>query len=154
MYPHHQRTIQRLIDRFQPDPTVLALIIIGSVARGEARADSDVDCLLLVTDASYQARRAANQLSINADDLCDDPQGQAGGRVIDLAYLQDVAARGPEPARFAFVQAFPAFARWPSRPASSSWPSSYSCTPTLPWRRPSASASSSSSPGPSRPKAR
>ena len=34
--------------------------------------------------------------------------------MIDLTYLQDVAARGPEPARFAFVQAFPAFARLPN----------------------------------------
>jgi hypothetical protein len=104
MYPHHQRTIQRMIERFQHDPTVLALIIIGSVARGEARADSDVDCYLLVDDAAYQARRAANQLSINPSDLCDQPHGQAGGRVIDLAYIQDVAARGPEPARFALCR--------------------------------------------------
>jgi len=114
MYLHHQRTIQRLIGRYQPDPTVLALIIIGSVARGEARAESDVDCYLLMEDAAYQAHRAANQLSFNADDLCDYPHGQAGGRVIDLAYLQDVAMRGPEPARFAFVQAIPAFTRLPN----------------------------------------
>src|SRR5215212_3329702 len=114
MYLHHQRAIQRMIGRFQPDPAVLALIIIGSVARGDARADSDVDCLLLVDDAAYQARRVANQLSINAGDLCDYPHGHAGGRVIDLAYLQDVVTRGPEPARFAFVQAIPAFARLPN----------------------------------------
>lgn len=114
MYPHHQRTIQRMIDRFQPDPTVLALIIIGSVARGDERADSDVDCYLLVDDPAYQARRVTHQLLINADDLCDYPHGQAGGRVIDLTYLRDIAARGPEPARFAFVQALPAFTRLPN----------------------------------------
>jgi hypothetical protein len=38
---------------------------------------SDVDCYLLVVDAAYQACRTANQLSINADDLCDYPHGQA-----------------------------------------------------------------------------
>jgi hypothetical protein len=114
IHPHHQRTIQRLIDRFEPDPGVLALIITGSVARGEARADSDVDCLLLVDDPAYQVRRAANLLTIDADDLCDWPGGHAEGRAIDLAFLNDVAARGPEPARFAFVQAIPAFTRLPN----------------------------------------
>ncbi len=93
MYPHHQRTIQRMIDRFQPDPAVLALIIIGSVACGEARADSDVDCYLLVNDPAYQARQDANLLSVSADTMREQPHGQAGGPVIDLAYLQAVAAR-------------------------------------------------------------
>jgi predicted nucleotidyltransferase len=59
MHPHHQRTIQRMISRFQPDPAALALIIIGSVARGDARADSDVDCYLLMDDQAYQSRRVA-----------------------------------------------------------------------------------------------
>ena len=44
MYPDHAETIARLVARWQPDPTVLALIIVGSVARGDARPDSDVDC--------------------------------------------------------------------------------------------------------------
>ncbi|HEU5012607.1 MAG TPA: nucleotidyltransferase domain-containing protein [Roseiflexaceae bacterium] len=113
MYGHHERVIRRMTERFQDDPAVLALIIIGSVARGDARADSDVDCHLVVTDDAYEARRAAHQLSVNADDLCDYPHGHAGGRVVNLGYLQDAAARGPEPVRFAFVHATPAFARVP-----------------------------------------
>jgi hypothetical protein len=114
MYPHHQRTIQRLAEHFQADPAVLALLLIGSVARGEARRDSDVDFYLLVTDAAYCERRAADRLSVEADDLCDYPGGHAGGRVLDVGYLREVAARGPEPARFAFVQAAPAFTRLPN----------------------------------------
>jgi hypothetical protein len=113
MYPQHARTIRRLTERFGADPDVLALIIIGSVARGEAREDSDVDCYLVVTDAAYATREAAHALSFSADDLCDYPGGHAGGRVVDLAYLHDVAARGPEPARYAFTGAFPAVSRLP-----------------------------------------
>jgi hypothetical protein len=113
MHAHHQRTIARLTERFQDDPTVLALLIIGSVARGEARADSDVDTLMVVTDAAYQERRAANGLSFDADDLCDYPDGHAGGRMVDPAFLHEVAERGPEPTRFAFVRAIPAISRLP-----------------------------------------
>lgn len=114
MFDHHRRVIQRMAARFQADPTVLALLIIGSVARGDARADSDVDCYLVVTDEAYHARRAANQLTVDADDLCEYPHGHAGGRVLDLAYLHAVAARGPEPARFAFMHAIPALSRLPN----------------------------------------
>jgi hypothetical protein len=113
IYSHHQRTIARLAERLQADPDALALLLIGSVARGEARADSDVDFYLVVTDAAYRERRAADRLWVPADDLCDEPGGHAGGRALDLAYLRDVAARGPEPARFAFVGATPVFTRVP-----------------------------------------
>lgn len=113
MYPHHAEVIVRLTERFQPDPAVLALVIIGSVAREEAGEGSDVDCYLVVTDESYRQRQRAGQLSFSADDLCAYPDGHAGGSVVDLAFLHDVAARGPEPARFAFAKAFPAFSHIP-----------------------------------------
>jgi hypothetical protein len=82
-----------------------------SVARGDARADSDVDCYLLVTDEEYARRQAAGQLAFDDSDLCDYPDGQAGGTVIDLQYLRDVAERGPEPARFVLLNARVVFSR-------------------------------------------
>ncbi len=69
MYAHHQQTIARLADRCQADPTMLALIIVGSVARGDAHAGSDVDCYLVATDAEYQSRLAAGTTGFHADDL-------------------------------------------------------------------------------------
>ncbi|HEU5101118.1 MAG TPA: nucleotidyltransferase domain-containing protein [Roseiflexaceae bacterium] len=114
MYPHHQRAIQRLAARFRADPAALALLVIGSVARGDARADSDVDFYLVVSDADYRERQAAGQVWVVADDVCDYPGGHAGGRVVEVSYLKDVAERGPEPARFAFVGATPVVSRLPN----------------------------------------
>jgi predicted nucleotidyltransferase len=45
-------TVQRVLDRARQDPTVLAVILFGSHARGEASAASDVDlCLVLASDS-------------------------------------------------------------------------------------------------------
>jgi hypothetical protein len=115
MYDHHRRVIERLTARFREDPAVLALLIVGSVARGDAREDSDVDCYLVMTEDGIRERRAAgaptSAPSFAADDLCDYPGGHAGGSVVDLSFLREVSARGPEPARFAFADAIVAFSR-------------------------------------------
>ncbi len=113
MYPHHQQTIEGLRARFEPDLHNLALLIIGSVGRGEAHERSDVDCVLVVDDAEYERREAAGALSFSADDLCDYPDGHAGGSIVKLQFLQELAARGPEPARFAYIGTIVAFGRIP-----------------------------------------
>jgi predicted nucleotidyltransferase len=46
---HHQRAIDRLTEAYQDDPDFPAVIIGGSVAKGFARADSDVDFLIVAT---------------------------------------------------------------------------------------------------------
>jgi hypothetical protein len=113
MHEHHARTIERLRQRFEPDPEALALIVIGSVGRGEARADSDVDCYLVVTAEAYERRAARHATSFDASDLADYPNGQAGGVVVAPDFLADLAARGPEPARFAFSGTQVVFSRMP-----------------------------------------
>ena len=45
-------TVLRVLDRARRDPAVLAVILFGSHARGEASAASDVDlCLVLASDS-------------------------------------------------------------------------------------------------------
>lgn len=83
MYDHHRRVIERLHQRHAPDPDHLALIVIGSVARDDAREDSDVDCILVVSDEAYARRQAVSETAFSADDLCDYPDGHAGGMVVD-----------------------------------------------------------------------
>lgn len=110
---HHQRAIVRLTEAYQGDPRFEALIIGGSVVKGYAREDSDVDFLLVATDEEYAARLAKRDLLIYRTDLSDYEHGYVDGKVINKAFLQDVGERGNEPSRAAFLGAILAFSRHP-----------------------------------------
>ncbi len=109
----HQRAIDRLADAYRNDPEFLSLIIGGSVAKGFARDDSDVDFMIVATDESFERRMASRDLFINRRDLTDYEGGYVDGKVVNLAYLEDVAAKGNEPSRAAFEGAFVACSRLP-----------------------------------------
>ncbi|NNF59547.1 MAG: nucleotidyltransferase domain-containing protein [Rhodothermaceae bacterium] len=106
---HHQRAIDRLADAYHNDPRFRALIIGGSVAKGYARADSDVDFLIVATDEAFEQHRAARDLFINRRDLCDYEGGFVDGKIINLAFLTDLADKGNEPSRAAFEGAIVAY---------------------------------------------
>ncbi|NNL48274.1 MAG: nucleotidyltransferase domain-containing protein, partial [Acidimicrobiia bacterium] len=110
---HHQRAIDRLADAYRDDPGYRGLIIGGSVAKGYARADSDVDFLIIATDDVFERRRVARDLFINRTDLCDYDGGFVDGKIINLAFLADLADRGNEPSRAAFEGAFAAYSHIP-----------------------------------------
>jgi len=106
---HHQRAIERLADAYRDDRRFLGLIIGGSIAKGFAREDSDVDFLIVATDDAFEQQRSARDLLINRSDLCDYDGGYVDGKIINLKFLEDVAAKGNEPSRAAFEGAFLAY---------------------------------------------
>jgi hypothetical protein len=103
MFEHHQRAIEMLKDRFKDSPDFPALILAGSVAKGSCRSDSDVDVMFVATAGEYQRRLASGSLVFQPDGICDYPGGYVDGKVIDEAFIRDVAARGSEVARSAFI---------------------------------------------------
>jgi len=103
MRAHHRRVVDRLVERFADDPNFLAMLVGGSIARGWERDDSDVDILLIASDSEYARRRPARDFLYFTRDLCDYPDGYVDGKIVDLAFLREVAERGSEPARAAFV---------------------------------------------------
>ena len=109
--PHHQRGIDNLLSAYENDPRFQALIIGGSVAKGCARNDSDVDFMIVATDEEFEKRQQKGDLFINRKDLTDYPGGFVDGKIIDLAYLNEVAEKGNEPTRAAFDGAFAAFSK-------------------------------------------
>lgn len=108
---HHKDAIENLVNAYQNDPRFPALIIGGSVAKGCARDDSDVDFLIVANDNEYIERKSRGDLFINRTDLCNYPGGFVDGKIINAKYLHDVAEKGNEPSRAAFDGAFLAYSR-------------------------------------------
>ena len=61
---HHEETLENFTARRLRDADVLGVVVVGSVARGDERTDSDVDVYLVVTDEAYAAptRAGADRL--------------------------------------------------------------------------------------------
>lgn len=61
-------TVRRVLDRARRDPDVLAVILFGSHARGEASAASDVDlCLVLAVDTTKNLAMSRTRLAYLAE---------------------------------------------------------------------------------------
>lgn len=108
---HHRDAIDKLVKAYQDDDGFLAIIIGGSVAKGCARDDSDIDFMIIATEEVYKKRKLKGDLFINRTDLCNYPGGFVDGKIINMEYLQEVAERGNEPTRAAFDGAFIAHAK-------------------------------------------
>jgi predicted nucleotidyltransferase len=103
-YPHHRRAVLNLRDEFIGDPSVLALVLGGSVCHGYAREDSDIDCVIVVDEAEYAARREENRLQFYSSELAGYDGGYIDGKYQSPKFIEKVAERGSEPARFANTQ--------------------------------------------------
>jgi predicted nucleotidyltransferase len=108
---HHQRAIDRVVARFRDDPHILALVLAGSVAKGMARDDSDVDFIFVVSAEEYSRRAKQGQLAFVLRDITDYQGGYIDVKIQSTAFLREAAQHGSEPTRNAFVDARCVFAR-------------------------------------------
>ncbi len=106
MRASHRQTVDNLRQYCAADLNMLALIIIGSVARGDCGLDSDVDFCVVVTEDDYRRRQAENDFALTfaPGELVVTPCSGANGRVITMQYLRDLADHGSEPFRYSFVE--------------------------------------------------
>jgi predicted nucleotidyltransferase len=58
-FDQHRATIDRATARLRARDAVLAVIVGGSIAHGFATAASDVDLLIVVSDAEWERRLVA-----------------------------------------------------------------------------------------------
>lgn len=103
LLPHHRAAIERLVTRLEGDPDTLALLLGGSLAHGFAGPGSDVDVLQVVTPERMARQRVEGRLTWADGSLCDWEGGYVDSKYLDLELLGQVADRGSEPARYAFL---------------------------------------------------
>lgn len=103
--------VEWLRRQYADDPRIKALVVIGSTARGEALAGSDVDCAFVLEQDDREQRALRGELGMHG--AASDGRVEFGGEFTDIEVLRLTAERGPEPARFAFTDAIVAFSRIP-----------------------------------------
>lgn len=103
MLSHHTQSIQNVTDYFQRDPEVLALLLGGSIAHGFETATSDVDIMIIVSEEDHKRRLETNQIHFFNRDLCTYEGGYVDGKYTSMSFIEQVCAKGSEPARFAFA---------------------------------------------------
>ena len=109
VYKHHQEAINNLITVFKGAPGIVACILGGSVAKGLARPDSDIDAIVIVTDEKHASLAAERRLSECIFESCPYEGGYFDIKYTTKGYLLEVKARGSEPARNAFAGAMVLF---------------------------------------------
>ena len=102
MYEHHRATIDRAVARLQARDDVLGVLVGGSIAHGFATATSDVDLLIVVSDAEWERRLAAGDTTELDLESATYEGGYVDCKYTSPGFIRDVAERGTETTRFAF----------------------------------------------------
>ena len=102
---HHEATAEGYVETVRDRPEVLGVVVVGSVARGTEREDSDVDLYLVVTDEAYAQARSAGRIAAVSQDGVTYPGGYVDIKLASPGYLTAAVADGDDPTRASFVGA-------------------------------------------------
>ena len=105
MYRHHEESIEKLKTYFRNEEGVIAIVLDGSIVKGNERLDSDVDAIIVVTEERYRALEAANRLAEVVTGYCTYEGGYFDIKYKTKRILERAAQSASEPTRNAFVKA-------------------------------------------------
>jgi hypothetical protein len=106
MDQHHRESIDNLIEGLKQDQNVLALILSGSLAKGNYRPDSDIDVFIVVTDEDFERRRQTNDTCYFNSEACVYPGGYIDGKIINKGFVEKAALQGSEPTKASFLGSY------------------------------------------------
>ncbi|MCL1949834.1 MAG: nucleotidyltransferase domain-containing protein [Turicibacter sp.] len=106
MYKHHEESIEKMIGHYRENPEVKALFLVGSVATGTERANSDLDCVAVVSNEHYEAlkKTGGDHESVFGKSTYSDG-GYFDNHFMSKEHLEHLAKAGTEPWRNMFTDA-------------------------------------------------
>ncbi|HET9649026.1 MAG TPA: nucleotidyltransferase domain-containing protein [Microlunatus sp.] len=102
---HHDVTIERFTHRQADRPDVLGVVVVGSVARGQERPDSDVDVYLVITDEAYARAVADGRIAYVSHDGVSYDGGYVDIKLASPRYLTAAVSSADDPTRASFLGA-------------------------------------------------
>ena len=105
MYPHHIESAQKLREYFEGQEGVIAVVLDGSTVKGNARPDSDIDAIIVVTEEKYAELAVQNRLAEVIPGHCTYEGGYFDIKYKTKAILRRAAEHASEPTRNAYVKA-------------------------------------------------
>ncbi|UYO96598.1 nucleotidyltransferase domain-containing protein [Microbacterium sp. M28] len=114
---HQQRALDAYVAQVAANPDTVGVVVIGSVARGTERDDSDVDVYLVVTAEAFAAATAEDRWAWIDRHGLDYPGSYIDVKLADLAYLRTAVRRADDPTRASFAGARAVFSRSEELPA-------------------------------------
>ena len=99
---HHEQTIDAFTASQALRPEVLGVVVIGSVARGDERPDSDVDVYLVITDEAYAAAEQSGAVAYVSKVGVSYDGGYVDVKLASPHYLAAAADHGDDPTRASF----------------------------------------------------
>ncbi|MDR2942910.1 MAG: nucleotidyltransferase domain-containing protein [Treponema sp.] len=116
MYKHHAESIENMISHYRENKAIIALFLIGSVATGTERPDSDIDGVAIVSKNYYEQKKNNEGLEEVYYGKCTYEGGYFNIHYMSHKILKEIAENGTEPMRNMFFCAKPLFCDDPSLP--------------------------------------
>src|SRR5215471_14998345 len=116
MYKHHQESIENMIAHYRQNPEIIALFLVGSVATGTERSNSDIDGVAVVSPEYYEEKRKNCNQCESVFGKCTYEGGYFDVHFKTRQHLEELAASGSEPGRNQFTNARVLFCNQPGLP--------------------------------------
>jgi len=105
MYNHHQESIENMIAHYNQNPEIIALFLIGSVATGTERPDSDLDGVAVISQEYFEEKKTNCNVEETVFGKCTYEGGYFDIHYMTRQYMEELAENGSEPMRNMFTNA-------------------------------------------------
>lgn len=113
---HHEESVKCMIEHYRANPEIKALFLIGSVATGTERPESDIDGVAIVSEEYYSQKKESGTDLESVWGKCTYEGGYFDVHYMTRGHLADISKNGIEPMRNMFSCARTLFSDEPDLP--------------------------------------